>query len=138
MYVTPYIFFAGKCAEACRYYEKTLGARLTMSMSYGQSPAAAHVPAEMHDKVIHAHLVIGNTSVLASDGMAEHGAGKSPNGYSLCLTFDTPEAARKVFGALADGGTVGMAMDKTFFAEAFGQVTDRYGIPWMVICEKAP
>ena len=136
MFVTPYVFFNGNCAEACRYYEKVLGARTTMSMTYGQSPAASHVPAAMHDKVIHAHLVIGNTSVLMSDGMVdEDGAGKS-GGYSLCITVDTPEVARKMYAALADGGTVKIAIDKTFFAEAFGQLTDRFGISWMIICEK--
>jgi PhnB protein len=133
MYATPYIFFNGNCAEACRYYEKALGARILMSMTYGQSPAASHVPKEMHDKVIHASLMIGNTAVLASDGTAEDGR---PAGFSLALSVETPATAEKVFNALADGGTVKMKMDKTFFAERYGMVTDRFGIPWMVICEK--
>lgn len=136
MYVTPYIFFSGNCAEACRYYEKVIGARIMMSMTYGQSPAAEHVPKDMHDKVIHASLMVGNTVVMASDGTSED-TGERAGGYALTLTAETPATAEKVFNALADGGTVKMKMDKTFFAERFGQLQDRFGISWMVICEKA-
>lgn len=134
MYVTPYLFFKGNCAEACRYYEKVLGARIMMSMTYGQSPAAEHVAKDMHDKVIHASLMIGNTVVMASDGTSEDV--DKPSGYSLTLSVETPATADKVFNALADGGTVTMKLDKTFFAERFGSVHDRFGVRWMVICEK--
>ena len=133
MHSTPYIFFNGNCAEALRYYEKVLGARILMSMTYGQSPAASHVPKEMHDKVIHANMMIGNTTILASDGTAEDAR---PGGFSLTLSVETPATAEKLFAALADGGTVKMKMDKTFFAERFGQLVDRFAIPWMIICEK--
>jgi PhnB protein len=29
-----------------------------------------------------------------------------------------------------------MPMEETFFAERFGMVTDRFGTPWMILCEK--
>jgi len=136
MYANAYIFFEGNCAEALKFYEKTLGAHVEMSMTYGETPAAAHVPPVLHDKVIHARLMLGNTAILASDCPPDKSAGK-PGGYSLTLSVDSPETAEKVFAALTDGGRVTMAMNKTFFAEKFGQGGDRFGIPWMVICDKA-
>jgi PhnB protein len=136
MYATPYIFFNGNCAEALRYYEKVLSARIMVSMKYGDSPAAAHVAKELHDKVIHASMMIGNTVVMASDDGSGDGSAGKAGGYSLTLSVETPATAEKVFNALADGGTVSMKMDKTFFAERFGSVHDRYGVRWMVICEK--
>lgn len=136
MYVTPYLFFAGNCAEALRYYEKVLGARVLYSTTYGDTPAKDHVPAALHDKVIHATLMVGNTAVMASDDCTPDCSAGSPGGYSLTVSVDTPDAAKTVFDALADGGTVTMALGKTFFAEAFGSVNDRYGVRWMVICEK--
>jgi PhnB protein len=136
MYVTPYLFFNGNCAEALRYYEKALGARVLHSTTYGDTPAKDHVPPALHDKVIHATLMVGNTAVMASDDCTPDGAAVTPGGYSLTVSVDTPETAKKVFDALADGGTVTMALDKTFFAAAFGSVHDRYGVRWMVICEK--
>jgi PhnB protein len=137
MYVTPYIFFNGKCAEALAYYEKILGARVMARMTYGESPAREHVAKDLHDKVIHAAMMIGNTVVMAADDCTpDHAAGPS-GGYSLTISVDTPEVARRLFDGLADGGTVTMALDKTFFADAFGSVHDRYDIRWMIIAEKA-
>lgn len=134
MYSTPHIFFGGNCAEACRYYEQKLGARVLRLMTYGDSPAAGHVSPDLKDKVIHAHLLFGNTAVMAADSPPEQWSGK-PAGYALTLSLDGVANVEKAFAALADGGTVGMALGKTFFAESFGMVTDRFGIPWMVICE---
>lgn len=136
MYVTPYLFFNGNCAEALGYYEKVLGARVLNRTTYGDTPAKDHVPAAMHAKVIHATLMVGNTAVMAADDCTPDGAAGKPGGYSLTVSADTPETAKKVFEALADGGTVTMALDKTFFAQAFGSVHDRFGVRWMVICEK--
>jgi PhnB protein len=44
--------------------------------------------------------------------------------------------AERIFNALADGGKVGMPLQQTFWAARFGMVTDRFGIPWMINCEK--
>ena len=90
-------------------------------------------------------LVAGDVSAGPRNGA---GAAQAPEGgyvvrergvggYSLTLHVDAPAKAENVFNALADGGTVTMKMDKTFFAERFGSVHDRFGIRWMIICEKA-
>jgi PhnB protein len=44
--------------------------------------------------------------------------------------------AERIFSALADGGTATMALQETFWALRFGMVTDRFGIPWAINCEK--
>jgi PhnB protein len=50
------------------------------------------------------------------------------------VNFDAADAdeARRVFGALADGGEVTLAIGETFFSPAFGMCVDRFGTPWMV------
>jgi PhnB protein len=53
-------------------------------------------------------------------------------GFSLALGFTSIAEAQKVFAALADGGTVTMPLQKTFWSELFGMTTDRFGIRWMV------
>ena len=40
-----------------------------------------------------------------------------------------------MFAALSAGGQVQMPMGKTFFAPAFGMVTDKFGAMWMVLTE---
>jgi len=37
-----------------------------------------------------------------------------------------------VFNALSDGGKITMPIEKTFWAEAFGMLVDRFGTPWMI------
>ena len=57
---------------------------------------------------------------------------------SVSFTADSPAEAERIFAALSKGGTERMAMQKTFFAERFGMVIDRFGIPWMVLTETQP
>jgi PhnB protein len=51
--------------------------------------------------------------------------------------MDNPAEAERVFHALADGGEVRMALQQTFFAQRFGMLVDRFGIPWMINCDAA-
>lgn len=132
MQATCYIFFNGQCAEALAFYEKVLGAKVEAKMTYGDSPAAAHMPQVPRDNIIHARLRIGDSVILASDGETPPQAAR----FSLCINAGSGAEAERVFRDLSQGGEVRMKMDKTFFAERFGMATDRFGIPWMVICEK--
>ena len=132
---TTYLFFDGNCAEAIKFYEKVLGAKLEFKMTYGESPAAAHVRAALHDKVIHARVRIGDTAILASDDGSGRPVGKAGR-FSVTLHTEKGAEAERLFRELSEGGNITMAMNKTFFAERFGSATDKFGIPWMVICEK--
>ena len=48
-------------------------------------------------------------------------------------------ASLSLFAApvVAEGGTVQMALQPTFWAQRFGTLVDRFGIPWMINCENA-
>ncbi|MBV8976821.1 MAG: VOC family protein [Alphaproteobacteria bacterium] len=135
MHANTYVNFNGQCAEALRFYEKTMGGKIEMLTTFAQSPMAAQMPEAMKDKVVHARIRLGDTIVMASDAPPER-YGK-PQGMMLSLTVDSPADAERIFAALSDGGNVTMSLQQTFFAHRFGMVTDRYGIPWMVNCEKA-
>ena len=128
--LNAYVFFDGDCADAVRFYEKTLGAKTQMIMKAKDSPMPPSNPAE-GDRILHVHLEIGGKSLLASDWMAPQPyPGK--HGFSLALQYDGVDEAKRVFDALADGGSVNMPMQKTFWSESFGMLVDRYGIHWMV------
>jgi PhnB protein len=129
--IATYIFFDGTCAEAMRFYEKTLGGKIDMMMTHAQSPMADQAPPGAGDRIMHAHLTLpdGGT-LLASDDTPGHYKGMS--GFSLSLHYDKVEDGKRIFDALADGGHVILAFDKTFWAEGFGMLKDRYGTPWMV------
>jgi PhnB protein len=125
-----YLNFDGTCAEAMKFYQSVLGGKLDV-MTIGQSPAAEHVPAEAHGRVMHANLVFDGGTLMAADsqpGMPFNGM----HGFGLVLTYPTAAEAKKTFDKLVEGGRVTMPFDKTFWAEGFGMLVDRYGTPWML------
>lgn len=137
MQVTPYLFFDGRCEEAIEFYKKTLGAEVGMLMRFKESPdpmPPGMIPPGSENKVMHAALRIGGTTVMASDGRAQ---GKPKfEGFSLSLNAKDEADAERLFAALSDGGEVNMPLAKTFFAKRFGMVRDRFGVTWMIIVER--
>ena len=128
MQIQPYLFFEGRCEEAVEFYRTALGAEVTMLMRFKESPEPrSHGDDE---KVMHASLRIGETTILVSDGRC---SGKpSFGGFSLSLTVAGDAEAERLFAALSDGGRVQMPLAKTFFSLRFGMVADRFGVLWMV------
>jgi len=126
-----YLTFNGNCADAMRFYERTLGGKLEMLMTHAESPMAAQTPPGSADRIMHARLVIDGRILMASDSMVGHPY-EGMKGFSLSLVYPTVSDAQRAFDALADGGRVTMPLQKTFWAEAFGTLVDRFGTPWMV------
>lgn len=100
--------------------------------THGDSPIASEVPPEWHGRVIHARLEVGDAVLMASD--SPPGVYEKPQGVYVSINVDDMEEADRIFHALAEGGTVTMAIDRTFWARRFGMLTDRFGIHWMVNC----
>ena len=134
MQTNSYLFFDGRCEEAFRFYEKVLGAKIEAMLHAEGTPMADKVPPEQRNKIMHARLTVGGTVLMASDCPPDQY--QAPRGFSVTLGVDTPGEAERVFNALADGGAVQMPIAETFWAKRFGMLTDRFGIPWMINCEK--
>lgn len=132
MEMNIYVNFAGKCAEAFRYYEKHLGAKIGLMMTHAQSPDPSRVNPEWKDAILHARITIGGVELMAAD---IPNAEPMRSAY-LTLRVESDREAERVFAALADGGKILMPMEETFFASRFGQVRDRFGINWMVLHER--
>jgi PhnB protein len=128
-----YLFFSGNCEEAMRFYERTLGGKLEAVMTYAQSPDPEHCPPGSDKLVMHTSLLLDGRRLMASDVPAGMGGGPKPMaGFALSLGYTSAAEGQRVFDALAKGGSVTMPMQKTFWAESFGMLTDRFGTPWMV------
>jgi PhnB protein len=130
MQVEPYLFFEGRCEEALDFYRRALGAEVTMLMRYKESPDPTMSPPGAEDKVMHANLRIGNTTVMASDGLCE--GHPVFQGFALSLSLTDKAEAERLFTALSDGGEVQMPLGETFFSPLFGMVADRFGVSWMI------
>lgn len=133
MKLITYVNFAGTCAEAFRYYEQHLGAKVGMMMTHGQNPAPSpYTSGEWKDAVLHARIAIGGTEIAGAD------VSKAEPMRSAYLTLNTDSdcEAERIFSALSEGGQVLMPMQETFFASRFGQARDRFGINWMIMHER--
>lgn len=139
MPIRPHLDFDGRAEEAIAFYQRALGAELRFLMRLGESPEPpppGMVPPGSEQKVMHAALLIGDTQVLISDGLCRG----QPRfaGVNLNLGFADSAAARRAFAALCDGGQVTMPIGPTFFSPCFGMVTDRFGLPWMIMVDAPP
>ncbi len=133
MQLHAYLNFDGDCRDAFTHYQKTLGGEIVTMQTHGDSPFADTVDAGWQDSILHAHLRVGDASLMGSDAPREHFA--QPQGFAVSINVADPAEADRIFAALADGGRVTMPIEKVFWAERFGMCTDRFGIPWMVNCE---
>jgi PhnB protein len=128
--LNTYLVFNGNCAEAMRFYERTLGGKLDL-MTHADSPMAGQVPPENSNRVMHALLMFEGGVLMASDSMAGRPY-QGMHGFSIAAHYQTAEEAKRIFDTLADGGKIEMPFQKTFWAEGFGMLVDRFGTPWMV------
>lgn len=134
MEAQAYLHFGGCCEEALNFYTRAIGARIDVLMRYRESPEPpppGMVLPGIEDKVMHANLRIGDSTIMASDDCSRTDV--SFQGFQLSLTVADAAAAERCFNALADGGLVKMPLGKTFFSPCFGMLSDRFGVSWMVI-----
>src|SRR5215469_15556366 len=131
MQVQPYLFFDGRADEAIEFYKKAVSATPKMLMRFKDAPDQSMVTPQSKDKVMHAAVDIGDTTVLISDG--ECAGNTNFKGFALAYSARTEAEADKIFGALSDGGQVRMPLAKTFFAKSFGMLTDKFGVGWMIL-----
>jgi PhnB protein len=134
MKLDPYLYFDGRSEEAIEFYRKALSAELVMMMRFKEAPDTRMNPPGSDEKIMHATLRIGETTVLVSDGNC--GGKPKFDGFALALRPSNDAEAEKIFQALSEGGKVSMPLAKTFFASSFGMLADRFGVPWMVVVER--
>ena len=132
MQISAYVFFYGRAEEAMKFYQSALGGELEISRN-GESPMAADVPKEWHDKVMHSTLKGDGFDIMASDGRPGSHQEKESN-IALAIGLSDEAKAKDVFDKLSAGGNVTMPLEKQFWGALFGQFTDKFGIDWMINC----
>ena len=131
MGVSPYVAFKGNCRQAIEFYKSALGAEVLFTQTVGESPMTNMGPAE---NIMHCTIKVGDSTIMLCDDPNPEAAAGVGN-ISLAIGLNDPERAKQLFGNLAKDGTVIMPLDKTYWAEAFGMVTDKFGVKWMVNCD---
>lgn len=134
MQLNPYLTFDGRCEDAFRFYERVLGGKIAFMMRWGEGPMAEQSDPATRNQIMHARLVIGDQILMGSDGGGQ--CQQPMAGFSVTINVDDPADADRIYNALSEGGETRMPIQETFWARRFGMLTDRFGTPWMINCEK--
>ena len=134
MKLFTYVNFGGNCREAFEFYAAHLGGRITMLATHGEQPDASRVPADWKDKVLHARIDLGGTTLFGADIPPDRF--QPMRSAYLSLLLDSDEEAERIYALLADGGQIFMPIEETFFARRFAMLRDRFGTSWMLLHER--
>ncbi len=134
MQLNPYLTFNGNCEAAFTFYEQHLGAKVLFMMPFGDSPMPEPAPG-WSSKVLHATLKLAGAVVMGSDTPPDRY--RAPAGFMVALSVDSAAEAQRIYDLLQENGQVVMPLEKTFWAERFAMLTDRFGIPWSISFEGA-
>ncbi len=134
----PYLGFNGNCAEAMRFYEEALEAKIEFMMDGAHSPMAAQIPKEYAHRILNARLALKGGGYLYGGDAPAQMPFQGMHGVSIALNYDSVAEAQKIFDKLAVGGKVTMAMAPSFWAKSFGMLVDKFGTTWIVNGELLP
>ncbi len=129
--LNTYVNYKGNCREAFEFYEKHLGGKITMMSTFKDMPDSSKIPEGQKNKILHARIEIGSGILMGAD---------IPNAEpmrSAYLTLSVPdeEETERIYNLLSDGGQIFMKMERTFFANRFAMLRDKFGTNWMLLCE---
>ncbi len=125
--LNPYIMFGGDAREAMEFYQSALGGELTTNTfaEFGEEGPDA-------DKLMHATLeTAAGFTLMASDTPP---GWQRPTGSSITVSLsgDDDEQLRGYWDKLSDGAQVDTPLEMQMWGDEYGQLTDRFGIQWMV------
>jgi PhnB protein len=132
-----YLTFNGNCAEAVKFYEKSLGGKANV-ITFAQAPpmpGCGDLPADAKNRIMHAHLEVGPLVLMASDTMPGQPF-TAGNNFMINLNCENEQEVDRFFNAIGEGGHTIMPPGETFWAKRFGMLTDKFGVGWMFNLEK--
>lgn len=132
--LNPYLCFDGNTKEAVHFYEKALGGQVIGIMTFGDMPADPNHPMtdDMKDRVMHAHLKIGDSDLMFSDTFPGMPYQQGSDTVQIAIHPSEEAKAREIFAALEDGGQVVMPLQKTDWSPLYGIVKDKFGVTFQV------
>lgn len=128
--LNPYLSFRDQAREAMEFYRSVLGGELTLSTfaDFGQGDEAAEA-----DKIMHGQLVAEHLTLMGADTPNEMPYEAGTNfAVSLSGGPEDEETLRGYWEGLAEGGDVVLPLETSPWGDAFGMLTDRFGVQWMV------
>jgi PhnB protein len=134
--LNTFLNFGGNCEEAFRFYERHLGGKITMWMRRAEQPDQRVTWPGWEQSIQYGVLELGETQLMGSD--VPPGVFQPMRSAYLSLTVGSDAEAERLWALLSDNGQIYMPLQETFFATRFGQLRDRFGTSWMILCLKNP
>jgi len=133
--LTSYINFNGNAGEAIKFYQSIFGGTVD-SDTFGEfnetSGGAMPMPEEDNDKIMHASLTGEYVELMISDYPSAWENKPSESNIVLSLSGDDDATLRSYWSQLTEGGTINEPLEVAPWGDAFGSVTDKFGVSWMV------
>lgn len=125
--IQTYLTFDGSTREAMTFYQKCLGAELSIR-SFRET--GVETPKGAEDRIVHARLQKGTAVLMASDTLPGMPFKQGAN-FSINIDCESIPEIEKLFEAFSEGSQVTMPLQDTFWGARFGMITDRFGVSWM-------
>jgi PhnB protein len=126
--LNPYLNFNGNTAEAMKFYKSIIGGDLSIQ-TFGEAQMAENP--EEKDLVLHASSKSDSMTLMASDAVPRMKI-KFGDNFHLSLQGQDSKRLSEIFNGLSQGGQVNMPLEKQFWGDTFGMITDKFGVHWMV------
>jgi len=135
MKLNTYLNFDGQCEAAFAFYQRHLGGEFETMLRWREFPGGTDVPESHRDKIMHACLIADGHMLMGCDIPPDRPF-DGIRGAIVAIQVNTPQDAERLFDGLSQGGKVTMPLGETFWANSFGMLVDKFGVPWMVNCGK--
>lgn len=129
MKLKVHLMFAGCCEEALNFYKDALGGDIAFVFRKKEDKTLTILPNE-EDKILHMVMQTPHFELSAEDVSSQDLV--VGNNTKLVVLFEDLQYCKKLFDTFAVGGKITMPLQKTFYSEAIGELTDRYGISWII------
>lgn len=136
--VQTYLNFDGRAEEALNFYAEVFNSKVEGIMRWGDMPGTT-LPDSARNLVMNAQVfILGGHSVMCADVLdpaidpmfERYNLG---NAITVVLSPETRAEADRLFAELSAGGSADMPMEEAFWGDYFGQLKDKFGIPWMIV-----
>ena len=137
MQVATQLEFNGDCRQAFELYAELFGGEIAVMNAFGDTGDIALPPGSSEGApamIRFAELRIGDDRILGNDLPPDQYA--PPRGFNVATHIERAADARRIFDDLAEGGRVVTPLSKVEWAALFGMVTDRFGVPWLILALK--
>jgi PhnB protein len=142
--ITPCIVMSGNAKEAVHFYEKELEAEVLNIQTYGEMPIPC--PEALKNSVANAILKIGESDLMLFDAPIQSNPTMDKDNIpnyenkkvevTINLSIDSVEKTKRIFNSLQQDGHVIAPLEAVPFSPAFGTVTDKFGVTFILITQK--